>query len=107
MMIAPRPLLEDGPDKRDKPRRRRQRLVAFVAVLALASLGLEAWWMLTPAPAVQRASRIVEIPAHSGFLDVARQLDDAEVIQSPLGFVLLTVARGSMRALKAGEYQIP
>ncbi len=29
------------------------------------------------------------------------------VIRSPLGFVLLTVARGNMRNLKAGEYQIP
>jgi peptidoglycan lytic transglycosylase G len=50
---------------------------------------------------------VVEIPAHRGFLDVARTLDRAGVIRSPMGFALLTLARGNMRSLKAGEYQIP
>jgi UPF0755 protein len=49
----------------------------------------------------------VEIPAHRGFVDIARILDDAGVIHSPLGFALLTLVRGDMRNLKAGEYQIP
>ena len=74
---------------------------------AVLFLGLQAWWILTPAPGVRSGPRIVEIPAHRGFLEVARQLDDAGVIRSPLGFMLLTIARGSMRSLKAGEYQIP
>jgi UPF0755 protein len=38
---------------------------------------------------------------------VARILDQAGVIRSPLGFLLLTVVRGSARGLKAGEYLVP
>lgn len=85
---------------------RRPWLALACAVLILF-LALQAWWVLTPAPAVRNGPRIVEIPAHRGFLEVARQLDDAGVIRSPLGFLLLTLVRGSMRSLKAGEYQIP
>lgn len=51
--------------------------------------------------------RVVEIPARSGFLDVARILNRAGVIRSPAGFVLLTLVRGSMRSLRAGEYLVP
>jgi len=80
--------------------------IASFAV-ALLFLGLESWWVLTPAPAVVSEARLVEIPAHSGVLDIARLLDDAGAIRSPLGFVALTVVRGSMRGLKAGEYQVP
>src|SRR5262245_37299607 len=82
-------------------------VLGAVAVIGLLFLGLQALWVLTPAAGLRHTSRIVEIPAHRGFLEVARQLDEAGVIRSPLGFVLLTVARGSMRSLKAGEYQIP
>jgi UPF0755 protein len=98
-----------GPDRDGGGRghRRRSILAVLATAAALLFLGLEAWWILTPAPGVKAGPRIVEIPAHRGFLEVARLLDDAEVIQSPLGFVLLTVARGSMRSLKAGEYQVP
>jgi UPF0755 protein len=82
-------------------------LAALLAVLVLAFLAVEAWWVLTPAPGVQAGPRIVEIPAHRGFLEVARLLEEEEIIQSPLGFILLTAVRGSMRDLKAGEYQVP
>ncbi len=74
---------------------------------SLLFLGLQTWWVLTPAAAVRSGARVVEIPAHRGFLGVARILDGAGVIRSPLGFILLTLARGSMRSLKAGEYQVP
>jgi UPF0755 protein len=73
----------------------------------LLLLGLQAWWVLTPGVAVRSGPRMVEIPAHRGFLDVARILSEAGVIRSPVGFTLLTLGRGSMRSLKAGEYQIP
>src|SRR5688572_9036564 len=107
-MIRERPpLTQDWIDAEQKPRRRPRPLLAIVLIAAMLFLALEAWWIVTPAPGVRSGSRIVEIPAHRGFLDVARQLYDAGVIRSPLGFMLLTVARGSMRALKAGEYQIP
>jgi UPF0755 protein len=81
--------------------------LALLLTAGTLFLGLQAWWILTPAPGVRSGPRIVEIPAHRGFFEVSRQLDDAGVIRSPLGFLLLTIARGSMRSLKAGEYQIP
>src|SRR5687767_2662846 len=107
-MIRERPpLTQDWADAEQKPRRGSRRLLAIMLIAAVLFLAMEAWWIVTPAPGVRNGSRIIEIPAHRGFLDVARQLDDAGVIRSPLGFMLLTVARGSMRSLKAGEYQIP
>ncbi len=84
-----------------------QPVVALVLAVVILFLGLQTWWILTPAPGIKSGPRIVEIPAHRGFLEVARQLDDAGVIRSPLGFMLLTIARGTMRSLKAGEYQVP
>ena len=82
-------------------------LAGFEPETSALFLALQAWWILTPAPAIKRASRVIEVPAHRGFLEVARLLDEEGVIRSPLGFVLLTVARGSMRNLKAGEYLVP
>jgi UPF0755 protein len=70
-------------------------------------LALQSFWIFTAAPALQAGPRIVEIPAHLGLTTVARRLDDAGVIRSPLGFMLLAVARGTARALKAGEYEVP
>jgi UPF0755 protein len=40
-------------------------------------------------------------------VEVARILDETEVIRSPLGFMLLALIRGSAGSLKAGEYQVP
>jgi len=85
---------------------RRTIAAALVAGIALF-MGLEAWWVSTPGPALRATSRVVEIPAHRGLRDVARILDEAGVIRSPLGFTALTIARGSMRSLKAGEYEFP
>src|SRR5215813_8830592 len=82
-------------------------LLGFVLVGLLLFLALQAWWVLTPGPAVRYSPRVIEIPAHSGLIDIAKILDEAGVIRSPLGFALLTVARGDMRNLKAGEYLIP
>ena len=107
-MIRERPrILRDWVDPEPRSRPALRPLAAIVLTAGLLFLGLQAWWILTPAPGVRSGSRIVEIPAHRGFLEVARQLDAAGVIRSPLGFMLLTIARGSMRSLKAGEYQIP
>jgi UPF0755 protein len=82
-------------------------LIAVLVAGTLLFLVLQGWWVLTPAAGVRSGPRVVEIPAHSGFLDVARTLDRAGVIKSPLGFALLTLVRGHMRSLKAGEYLIP
>src|SRR5439155_1425560 len=46
-------------------------------------------------------------PLHLGLLDIAKRLDAAGVIRSPMGFTLLAVVRGSARSLKAGEYEMP
>jgi UPF0755 protein len=82
-------------------------VLGLLVATGLLFLGLQAWWILTPAPALRTGPRVVEIPAHRRFLEVARLLDGAGVIRSPVGFALLTIVRGSVRGLKAGEYQVP
>jgi UPF0755 protein len=85
----------------------RLRAVAGLALVAaaLASAWL-AWQVLTPTPALTAGARLVEIPAHAGILAIAGTLHDAEVIESPAGFVLLSLVRGSARRLQAGEYEV-
>jgi UPF0755 protein len=101
----PRPEWGEAPPSHGGPRLRTA--VGLLLGVGLLLLGLQTWWVLTPAAGVRSGSRVVQIPAHRGFLDVARILDHAGVIRGPVGFTLLTLARGSMRSLKAGEYQIP
>lgn len=81
--------------------------VGFVVVVALLSLLLEGWWILSVPEPLRNSARVVELPAHKGVIEVAEILDEAGVIRSRVGFVLLALARGSFRSLKAGEYQIP
>ena len=77
--------------------------LALVAVFAC----LQIWWVTTAADGVTRGPRIVEIPPHQGLLDIARRLDEAGVVRSPVGFALLALAQGNARNLKAGEYEVP
>ena len=84
----------------------RLRRVALVLLVA-ALLGWEVWRVLTPAAALRDGPLIVVIPAHAGILDIVVQLTRAGVIRSPEGFVVLSFARRSERALKAGEYEVP
>jgi UPF0755 protein len=79
----------------------------LLSAAALLFLALETWWVLTPAVSIRSGPRVLEVPAHSGLRDIARILDREGVIRSPVGFMLLTLARGTMRSLKAGEYQVP
>lgn len=81
-------------------------LVAAVAVL-VAVVAAAGWLILTPAPGVANGPRMVEIPAHEGLLQIAGRLAEAHVIRSPVAFLALSVARGSGKRLKAGEYEIP
>jgi UPF0755 protein len=76
-------------------------------VAGVLCLLLEGWWILSVPGPLRLAARVVEVPAHKGIIEVAEILDDAGVIRSRVGFVLLALARGSFRSLKAGEYQIP
>src|SRR5713101_4422408 len=81
--------------------------IGLLVLAAVLSLLLEGWWILSVPETLRATSRVVEVPAHKGVIEMAEILDDAGVIRSRVGFVLLTLARGSFRSLKAGEYQIP
>ncbi len=79
-----------------------------VLILVLATLlGWEAWRTLTPTPALREGPAIVIVPANQGVLAVANQLRDTGIIRSPETFIALSLARGSVRTLKAGEYEMP
>lgn len=81
--------------------------VTLAALATAAGLGgLAAWLALTPAPALEREPRTVQIPAHTGVLDIAGHLARAGVIRSRAVFVALSLARGTAGRLRAGEYEI-
>jgi len=107
-MVRERPLFSgDWADSSQQRGPGIQSVLALILALSLLFFGLQAWWILTPAAGLLNGPRVVEIPTHRGVREVALLLDEAGVIRSPLGFILLTVARGSVRSLKAGEYQVP
>jgi UPF0755 protein len=86
----------------------RLRSLALTGVVGLgAAAAVVAWLALTPAPAVQAGPLVVEIPAHEGARGIAARLQEAGVVRSQVAFLSLTVARGRLRHLKAGEYEIP
>ena len=84
----------------------RLRTVLAGALVAAGALAALAWLTLTPAPALERGPRTVEVPAHVGLRGVAGRLAEAEVIRSRTGFVLLALLRGSAGRLRAGEYEV-
>jgi UPF0755 protein len=85
----------------------RLRLVAGLVLIALTSGSAWLLWRTNEsAVALAAAARVVEIPAHAGILSIAASLGRAEVIESPSGFVLLSLTRGSARRLQAGEYEV-
>src|SRR3989449_10600207 len=102
MMERPR-FLKGWTDAEPGPARPLRGLVILVLFLGLLFIGLQGWWLLTPAPAIASSKRVVEIPLHLGLLDIAKRLDEAGGIRSPMGFTLLAVVRGSARSLKAGQ----
>ena len=99
--------LKGWTDAEPGPARPLRGLVILITLLALLFVGLQGWWLLTPAPALVSSPRVVDIPLHLGLLDIAKRLDEAGVIRSPMGFTLLAAVRGSARSLKAGEYEMP
>jgi len=106
MMERPR-LLKIWADPNQRPGLGGKTLLGVAVLAWLLFLALQGWWLLVPAPALQAGPQVVEIPPHLGVLGVARTLEQAGVIRSPLGFALLGALRGSARSLKAGEYEIP
>ena len=85
----------------------RLRGLLLVLLLLTGAAGALAWLALTPAPALEAGPLVIEIPAHDGLVHIADRLAQAGVIRSRPAFLGLVVVRGSMRRLKAGEYEIP
>jgi UPF0755 protein len=81
--------------------------LALLVLLGCSAGGGLAWLALSPTPAVQAGPLVVEIPAHEGVLRIAARLAEADVVHSRYAFLALTVGRGHLRDLKAGEYEIP
>jgi len=85
----------------------RLRSLVVAGLIPLAGVGLLVWLVLTPAPALEAGPLVVDIPAHEGLLGIADRLADAGVVRSRAAFIALSAARGSVRRLKAGEYEVP
>lgn len=84
------------------------RLQTFTGLLGVgAAVGGVAWLACSPAPAVRQGPLVVNLPPHAGVLGISRHLAEAGVVREPATFVLITLVRGSMRHLKAGEYEVP
>jgi UPF0755 protein len=85
------------------------RLRTFLLAVALlvGAAGGFAWLVLAPAPAVRSGPLVVDIPAHEGLRGIVGQLSEAGVIRSRVAFLGLAALRGSVRRLKAGEYEVP
>jgi UPF0755 protein len=85
----------------------RLRSLVVAGLIPLAGAGLLVWLVLTPGPALEAGPLVVDIPAHEGLLGIADRLADAGVVRSRAAFIALSAARGSVRRLKAGEYEVP
>src|SRR5215467_12515435 len=84
------------------------RLLSVVAILLKKRLiSVEAWRTLTPPATLREGGLIVEIPAHLSLPSIAERLWRSGAIRSPEAFVALSLAHGSYRTLRAGEYEIP
>jgi UPF0755 protein len=85
----------------------RLRSLVVAGLIPLAGAGLLVWLVFTPGPALEAGPLVVDIPAHEGLLGIADRLADAGVVRSRAAFIALSAARGSVRRLKAGEYEVP
>jgi UPF0755 protein len=84
------------------------RVIGVVLALALASAAAACLYeALSPTEAVGRGPVVVDIPARDGTLDIARRFEEAGVVRSQWTFLALAAVRGTVRSLKAGEYEIP
>ena len=81
--------------------------MVVAGLIPLAGAGLLVWLVFTPGPALEAGPLVVDIPAHEGLLGIADRLADAGVVRSRAAFIALSAARGSVRRLKAGEYEVP
>ncbi|HEX2501585.1 MAG TPA: endolytic transglycosylase MltG [Methylomirabilota bacterium] len=79
--------------------------MACLGGAALVALGVAL--ALRPPPPLQAGPRTLEIPTTLGALGIARHLAEQGVIRSQVVFLGATVLRGTVRSLKAGEYEVP
>lgn len=79
-------------------------LVAVVLVAAALVAGLE---MFVPTGPLRHGPALVEIPAHAGTFEIAERLEASGAIRNRWTFLALATLRGSVRTLKAGEYELP
>jgi UPF0755 protein len=84
-----------------------RRGVALVCLALLAWAGVGLAQAIRPTAALAHGPLTVEIPATTGVLGIARQLEAEGAIRSWAAFVGLSFVRGTARALKAGEYEVP
>ena len=82
-------------------------MAAGGALLLAAGFLVFSWVLLTPTASLKAGPRVFEVPAHEGVADIARRLQGADVIRGAPAFVVLTAVRGSLRQLRAGEYEAP
>lgn len=79
-------------------------LLALLVVAAAVVAGLET---LVPTGPMRHGPAVVDIPAHEGTFEIAERLEAIGAIRSRWTFLALAAARGSIRTLKAGEYELP
>jgi len=63
--------------------------------------------VVSPPSPLRDGPLLVEIPAQESAIGIAGRLQDSGAIRSRVGFVALSLVRGSVRSLKAGEYELP
>ena len=79
----------------------------MVLILVVATAAGFGWLAASPTAATRQGPLVVVLPPHEGVLAISSRLAEAGVVPDPPTFVAVTVVRGSMRHLKAGEYEIP
>jgi UPF0755 protein len=82
-------------------------LAAAVGVILSVGAAVLLYEAFTPTEAVRTASVVVDVPAHEGPLEIARRFENAGVVRSEWTFLALSAVRGTIRKLKAGEYEVP
>lgn len=80
---------------------------AVFLVLAAAAVAWGTWVIVSPPAPLRAGALLVEIPANESAFGIAERLHDSGAIRSRVGFVALSLVRGSVRSLKAGEYEVP
>jgi UPF0755 protein len=85
----------------------RLRGLLLLPLLLVATAGGFAWLALSAAPALEAGPLIVEIPAHQGLMGIANRVAETGVVRSRTVFLGVVALKGSMRRLRAGEYEVP